>query len=117
MIQVNHYVGLPYEQANCWELVRRVYRETYDIQLPKLDTVGAVIEQGGWLQVAKGAEIDGDVLVFKAGAAKTHVGIVVDPKEKLMLHAEEGVDACVARYNSSIWKSRLRSIYRHRHRL
>lgn len=114
MIQVGHYLQTRYEDKNCWELVCEVYQNEYGIKLPKLTSASEMIEEGGWTRVIPGGEREGDILVFKTGANKTHVGMVIDPKLGQMLHSQEGVNTCLQRYRSPTWERRLRSIYRHR---
>jgi hypothetical protein len=33
---VRQYVGVPFDQAPCWDLCRRVYLEQFDIALPEI---------------------------------------------------------------------------------
>lgn len=112
----NNYVGIPFkwngttrEGASCWGLVCLVYKEVYNIKLPRHNEMESQIERGAGSFAdfaATGVQVDiadvqsGDVLhmwgFYKGKRRATHCGIVTEPG--FVLHAEEVIGSCVSRY-------------------
>ena len=93
------YIGVPYAECHCWELVRRVYAEHLDVRLhpfaeidPK-DLRGVAREIGNgardWTPVETPAPFD--VVVMRLHRLPIHVGIVTRPG--WLLHTERETDA------------------------
>lgn len=118
----NKYIDIPYRDGgrdasglDCWGLVRLVYKDQYNIQLPNLsdqyttakdhDQVSEVLarEKENW-SAQQTAEV-GDVIVFKMLGAETHVGIYLGDSK--FLHIREGVNSVVESVDSRLWKHRL----------
>lgn len=112
---VKSYVSIPYEDVDCYGMVRLVYKEQYYIDLEpihsrdKLDNWDVVFDGHG-----EPAVREGDVLMFKDDPVNRHVGIVLD--ETFMLHSIRGVNSCVERWNRLNWRGRLVKVYRHHSR-
>ena len=97
------YVGLPYEEAHCWELVRRVYAAERDIDLPTYGEIDAakLVEVARAMAEAQAAEIWSpvqqgeafDVALLRGRAQVWHVGIMVGPRH--ILHTERATNAVV----------------------
>jgi len=97
------YIGLPFDDAHCWELVRRVYADQRRIALPfygevdarDLASVARTIEagQGGdhWQPVAQPQLFD--VALMRGRSRIWHVGVMVDARR--VLHTEQATDAVV----------------------
>ena len=100
----SHYIGLPFGtglgEVTCWSLVRRVYSEQRQIQLPEFgdidprDLVRVAREMrdgkdaGRWCEPPRPGVFD-VVLMRSArgGRAVCHVGLIADVRR--VLHAEE----------------------------
>ena len=97
------YIGTPYAEAHCWELVRRVYADQRGIDLPSYGEIDAVklVEVARamaeaqtdeiWTPVAKGEMFD--VALLRGRSQVWHVGVMVDPCH--ILHTERATDAVV----------------------
>ena len=126
----NKFVGLPYSEfgrtatgVDCWGLVRLVYGQELDIELPSYteaytsvrehaelaEKIGTVAGEGTWLRVDQARCFD--LAVFRRGHLDTHVGIVVSPG--LMLHVSGGDHSKLEHYNFGQWAHRLTGLYRH----
>ena len=107
------YLGIPYEELDCWNLVRKIYSEEFGILLPERDEA---VDRTEWSLISLGEERVGDLLVFRAAGSgfHTHVGVVVDGSPPRMLHTEPLVNSCLGRYTSPLWKQRLKNIHRHK---
>lgn len=121
----NEYIGLPYKEKgrtrdgiDCWGLVRLVYKEQYDIDLPSLDDSYDLSEQDDLIELMAHHKEDwqlsstgniGDVVVFKILGQPTHVGIVCGAGT--FLHAREGHDSVIERLDSGSWKHRIEGFY------
>ena len=127
---VTPYIGLPFKPhgrdrhgVDCWGLVRLVLAERFALNLPSYADgygstedardIGRLIrgELVPWRPVAFGAEQPGDVVLMRLMNQPMHVGLVVDPG--WMLHIEEGIDACLERYDGSRWRQRILGLYRY----
>jgi len=127
---VADYVGLPFKEhgrgrdgMDCWGLCRTVLAERFGLHLPAYvegyastedaKDIARIIrgEMAPWRPVPAGAERPGDVALIRMLNHPMHVGVVV--ARGWMLHIEEGIDACLERYDGSKWRRRLIGIYRH----
>lgn len=88
---LSRYVGLPYEQYDCWGLVRHVYREELGVELPH-DPLAA---RRLMIETPLPAPLDVALLRSRTGR---HVALVVDRNR--VLHSNEGTNACIARLDS-----------------
>lgn len=123
---IDSVYGVPYKEDGkdlngwyCWELIRRFYKDCYDITLPDLDSCKnltydegkAVFDsiENSFNEVALGKEILGDILVLRGEPC--HVAIVV--KAGAMLHVDKKFGTCVETYYSGLWKNKVVGIFRH----
>ena len=124
----NDYIGVPFRDggcgrsgADCWGLVRLVYRERFGIALP-----GPVVDVSALERAAIEPALDltreafweaaddprpGDVVSLRIGGAESHVGLVATPGR--MLHVLEGGHAVIETYTSRRWKERVCGVYRY----
>lgn len=118
----NKYLGLQESEVHCWELARRIYAAELQIELPSYE--GSVVsaeeraeieatvrgeEAGGvWTRVSGPVE-PFDILVFRRGGVRTHIGIAVDGRHMIHMMGDAHVD----RITSPLWKARLTGVYRH----
>lgn len=127
------FIGIPYEIGargggviDCWGLLRRVYAEHLGIAIPSYadDYVcveeqreiealmeGRIPEQ--WIEVPVGQEREFDMLLFRRGRFKDHVGVVVEPRRRF-LHALEDERSSIVWYDDGKWRRRLDGVWRHR---
>lgn len=114
------FVGIPYLDggdsgggADCYGLVRLVYREVRRVEAPSLARVGRSEASPGdkaprWVKSDCGAV--GDVVVFALGGVPAHCGVVVG--RDLMLHAIRGRRSAIESYGTSMWAKRIAGYYR-----
>ena len=82
MMGFQEYIGIPWDQLNCWELVRKVQRECFGIDLPVTpERAENFVEK---VTVPK----PGDILQMKSapGGPNKHAGVYID--ESRVLHTE-----------------------------
>ena len=125
------YIGLPFKEhgrdrggVDCFGLVYLVLAEKFGLRLPAYldgyastedaEDIARIIrgEMAPWRLVPSGEELPGDVVLIRMLNHPMHVGFVV--ANGWMLHIEEGIDACLERYDGAKWRRRLIGIYRHR---
>lgn len=125
-------VGTPFldkgrtrEGCDCWGVCVLAYREVYGVELLSLDggyertSDAKVLEEvvkkeqaSHWRQVEKPEP--GDVVVLRVKGRHSHIGLVLNSRE--MLHAQEGTEACVERYDGVLWGKRVVDFWRHESR-
>ncbi len=120
---VQTYLGIPWEETHCWDLVRRVLAERFGLSVPSYrdrytsptdaDAVAAVVraERQGWPEVRDGEEQAGDVVLLRLVGQPVHVGLVVAPGD--MLHTLRGLGARLERYRTVAWRRRIVGFHRH----
>jgi cell wall-associated NlpC family hydrolase len=155
---VNSYIGIPFKAMGrdrsglgCWGMVYLVYREQFGLDVPAYsehsftvydsEEVGKLIAGEivtKWQPVERGKERLGDAILFRIKGVPSHVGVIVAPDEKKMLHVQGGdcvwchtkrmgaclnspsreheyggVGSCIARYDAPIWCRRIEGVYRY----
>ena len=124
------YIGLEFEakgrgpKYDCWALLVKVLREQFGKEVPAHDGIGfeagcdrkalaAFIDthKQDWLEIQWGEERPGDGLLLRMMGHPIHVAVVVG--RGWMLHIEEGIDACLERYDGPKWRRRVMGIYRY----
>lgn len=122
------FVGIPHADlgrdrggADCWGLVRIVYREALGIDLPSLDDRYAgysdlrgiaalmVEQERAWIKVSCVQPYD--VLRFRTGSHDTHVAVAVD--RRLMLHSHARSHSVIVSRQQPEWRNRLTGVFRH----
>lgn len=122
----NDYVGIPYELKgrttagiDCWGLVRLVYREQFNIELPSFteeyfsgyddktnaEIIAAKKESWKELQDPK----PGSVVLLNILGYPSHVGIVID--QNTFLHARLDDSVGIEKLNDPRWKRRIVGYY------
>ena len=107
---LTQWIGIPYDQLTCWELVQAVYLDTYGVDLGPAEKQVEGIRDGEWQPIRLDKEKPMDVLVFHTFNDEPHVGLVLGHGK--FLHTQAGVDSCIERYRDLRWKARIRNIYR-----
>jgi len=128
MSWTNDYIGLPYkingrarEGLDCWGLVRLIYSELRDIELPSyaerythsLDEEGFQSafgnEESRWNPVDELREFD--VAWCRVAGVACHTGVILESGR--MLHAMLGNDSCIVDISGPGWQRRVLQCYRH----
>ena len=123
------YVGLQFhpERNNCWSLVRKVFLDELDIDLPDHAEISAdqllIIARtmvrnaniAPWVRVERPEPFDVVLMSGLSAAsprAPVHVGVIVSPL--LMLHTSQETQAsCVVALGNLMIRSRIQGFYRH----
>jgi len=127
----NQYIGLKFknrgrtkEGVDCWGLVRLIYKEQFNIELPSYDdeyksshnireTQEAINEHAKeWIPITKELVSPGDVVVLRLSGYPTHVGMVIEKNK--MLHIIDGTDAVIENYTGRLWEHRIVGFFRHK---
>lgn len=132
-MDVGQYIGLPFrthgrtrDGLDCWGLVRLVLAEQWGLAVPCYGEryrdarrdAGAIAreiaaERARWGEVGPGGERPGDVALLRIRGLEAHVGLVVAPADRLMLHIEaDGIGACLEGYDTPLWRHRLVGFWR-----
>ena len=124
----NKYIGIPYQNkgrdssgVDCWGLVRLVYSEQYNINLPSFsdnyvsestEIIQELIAQykEGWDATTEPQQ--GDIILFKVLGTLSHVGIYLGNNS--FMHAREGVGTVVIESTTSHqWQKRIAGYYKY----
>lgn len=126
----DRYVGIPYlargrdlNGIDCWGLVRLVFAEQLNIDLPSMDesyvsvadarAIAGLIEGKlpSWGLVKRSHERPFDVALMRVGREVCHIGLVVGAG--LVLHAEQSRMSIVERMTSPRLSHRIVGFYRY----
>lgn len=118
------YIGVPFEDANCYELFRRMHRDLHDIDLPDQPYRSAAPRESAfnaslmtkeavnWIPVPAGRERFGDAVLIYIHGWACHIGFVIG--RGFMIHAQQKTFSLKASYRHDIeWRDRKKSFYRH----
>ncbi len=121
---VKKFIGVPFEELNCWDLFRAMYVELFGVFLPDFDgeyscavarkETSKIFERETekWISIPAGEEKFGDAVVLYILGLPCHIGFVTE--NGFMIHSQEGTASSHESYRDSIgWKSRKKSFYRH----
>jgi probable lipoprotein NlpC len=127
---IRHYVGIPFKPhgrtllaCDCYGLLFLVFRQEFHIELPSYETeyasaldrqeIARLIagERTPWQPVPTDEARLGDAVCFRIAGDECHIGLVVDPP--WFIHAQEGTDSCLQRWDAIRWRARTTGIYRH----
>ncbi|WP_415396758.1 NlpC/P60 family protein [Sulfurimonas sp. CS5] len=92
--------GISKKGVDCSSLIQRVYRDAFNISLPR--TTKNQAKKG--YQVNKNSSREGDLVFFKTGYNTRHVGIIIE-KDKFM-HTSKKYGVMVSSLNNPYWKSK-----------
>jgi sulfur carrier protein ThiS len=121
------YIGIPYVEkgrdgsgVDCWGLVRLIYKNEYNIDLPSFSSeytvdddarIGELFAQykEGWehLDVPEA----GNVVLFRMFGTDSHIGVLVSPTH--FIHVREGRDSVIEALNSTKWAKRISGYYKY----
>lgn len=125
MIWWARYVGLPYDAAalNCWSLVRQVYADHLNVNLPEygdvdpnqIDRVARRMDSppADWVKVDSPQAFDVMLASARPGSrVPLHAGVMVDAHK--VLHVWEATNACVMPINHLFLAGRVLGYHRHK---
>jgi len=118
--------GRDYNGIDCWGLVYLFYKDFFGIELNSHEShyefinkrvskenVGNLISNelstGYWKE--KTSPDFGDVAVLNLAGRPFHVGTVIDPNKKVMIHCLENIGVCQEEYNSLKYINRIEGFY------
>lgn len=115
------YIGIPFLEKgrdatglDCWGLVRLIYKQEYNINLPSFATdytlsdderIGELFAQykEGW-EVLDNPQ-PGSAVIFRMFGTESHIGVVVDNSR--FIHVREGRDTVIESLESGKWAKRI----------
>jgi len=120
------YIGLPYQDYDCFELVKFFYARELNIVIESEEYLSSkfmLLDEAlsNKEKFAKFAEeqksnfqrVDapqyGDILLFKSWGIPAHVGIYINSSH--FLHTQKRTDACMERFSN--WENRFLGYYRY----
>ncbi len=121
----NKYVGIPYVEkgrdvngVDCWGLVRLIYKDQYNIELPSFadeyipkDTsrISELVHQynEGWDRAT--APVEGAGVLFNIYGHASHMGVMLDKVN--FIHSIRGADTSISRIDSPKWAKRIEGYY------
>jgi hypothetical protein len=121
------YIGIPFKEKgrdtsglDCWGLVRLIYKQEYDINLPSFVSdyelsddvrIGELFAQykEGWETSAEPEA--GCAVIFRMFGTESHIGIVVDSSH--FIHVREGRDSVIESLESGKWSKRIVGFYKY----
>jgi len=118
------YIGLPFDKYDCWQLIRKIYREQLSVDLPDFKLQYRNPKNGK--VIAKLTEYEAehswrpalqpqifDCILIRILGLPWHIGLVVDSERNLMLHTLFGCDSVIEPYNNKLWEPRILAFYRY----
>jgi len=123
----NKYIGIPFldkgrdtNGIDCWGLVRLVYKQEYNIDLPNFSTnyeaddaeqMRDLLAQykEGWEKIDTPTE--GCIVLFNILGVESHMGIAVSSTH--FLHARDRYDSAIESFESVGWKNRITGFYKY----
>jgi cell wall-associated NlpC family hydrolase len=122
-MNIEDYIGIPFDEYNCWDLYRKIMLENKNIELPDYkelyksyndgkgisDAFDVAEESGSWIKVDS-PEIF-DIIVLKIQNLPWHFGIYIDTNK--MLHTLYGTNSCLERLNSLRWQKSILGYWRY----
>ena len=133
-MNINNYVGVPFimdgsslSGCNCWTLLRIIYKNEFDIELPKfadefaatkieetkeLGLLAELESQAHWVQSI--APKTGDCVLIRVRGSAYHVGMYIERGK--VLHMLTNQPSLIERTTSNFIGKRIIGYYRHQSR-
>ena len=126
-MDINKYIGIPFKAngrdstgLDCWGLVRLVYKQEYNIDLPSFTTeydindderIKELFDQykEGWIKLD--FPEPGCAVIFNILGETTHIGIFVENNK--FLHVREGMDSVLESLENQKWNRRVQGFYKY----
>lgn len=121
------YIGIPFLEkgrdvsgVDCWGLVRLIYKQEYNINLPSFvadyelsddQRIGELFAQykEGWTTLTQPEP--GCAVIFRMFGTESHIGVAVDNAH--FIHVREGRDTVIESLESSKWAKRIVGFYKY----
>ena len=116
--------GRSFDGADCYGLVRLIYKNELGIELPdylglyestndreKLSKIINDESSKKWLNPEKGKEKPFDVIILEMRGVPMHVGIVTKPG--YMIHCAKGINTVYENYRNMRWEHKIRGFARY----
>jgi cell wall-associated NlpC family hydrolase len=110
------FIGIPYEEKNCWDLAVAFYSDILDIPLdwiysgkvpPRSDSEKLISSSKGDFDAVNPPEF-GDLITIKIFGFESHIGVYLGDGK--FLHTTIGTGSCIERVDK--WKYRITGYYR-----
>ena len=116
---INKYIGIPYDEKNCLELLKFIYKEESGIILPKYDNyvnddhIESIEKQFNetnidWIKLDKPEPMC--LIMMNIAGHPVHIGLCLD--ETYMIHTLRGHNSAIEKHNSIKWKRRIEGFYK-----
>jgi hypothetical protein len=123
----NKYIGIPFldkgrdtDGIDCWGLVRLVYKQEYNIDLPNFSTEYEADDtermrdlfaqyKEGWEQID--APTEGCIVLFNILGVESHMGIAISSTH--FLHARDKYTSAIESFESVGWRNRITGFYKY----
>lgn len=113
------YIGKPYEEYNCFDLVKEFYLDLFGLDLKhfyegravpeRKEIESLIVSNKGDFEKVEQAEF-GDIIVVNLYGYSCHIGIYL--YENLMLHTIRGVGSCIEPIKK--YEKMIEGYYRHK---
>lgn len=125
---VNEYKDLKFDKFvfDCWSLARLIYKDRRGIILDPYREMykdaddlshirsAAEIEKIKWIRIEKTQRPEVlDIALFSFFKLPCHVGVVVDPRRKQMIHCQKEVNTVIEDYSEPFWWRKLNGFFRY----
>lgn len=116
--------GRDYSGADCYGILYLIYKEN-GIILPSYTSdyensgnsksAGLAIAQNSqkWQKIEEAQIKLFDVVLFKICGFPCHLGVIIDSKEKMMIHTLKGQNTSIEKYSRVMWQKRIEGFYRY----
>lgn len=116
-------IGVPYEEKNCWAIVREFYLIVLGVELksyfdgdstpPPSDVRSLIYTNIGDFEKIDGAPLLGDIILMKLRGIESHIGVFLG--ENKLLHSVEGIGCHIDRVDR--WHNMISGYYRIKERV
>lgn len=116
---LSKYIGRPYEEYNCLDLVKEIYKDIFNLQVKdyyegqtpdRRDVTSLIATNRGDFQEVKGAPRFGDLVLIRLYGLECHIGVYVD--RQFFVHSIRGTGSSLDRL--SRYRKMIAGYYRHR---
>lgn len=111
------YIGLPYEEFNCWELCVKFYNEIFDVELkhycegPQGREDAEKLKNLIYTNKGEFSKTDsprfGDIILFRVFGVESHIGIFIT--DRIFLHTRRTTGSVLD--NLTLWSKRVVGYY------
>lgn len=123
----NKYIGIPFldkgrdtDGIDCWGLVRLVYKQEYNIDLPSFSSDYEADDtermrdlfaqyKEGWEQIDE--PVEGCIVLFNILGVESHMGIAISSAH--FLHARDKYTSAIESFDSVSWRNRITGFYKY----